>query len=203
MKIHLPPAFFQQNKLKEIYYKSFIVKNTVEKFDTSFQQGLPVVSTTETEITLMNIKWGATKKNVVRILGAPRFVCQVSTHERKVVLFFKQEILGEKAIIQCHFLKDQFYYAHIDFVASLSKENKKVQEMVKHRYLRSHIGTDRSLIITDPTNNKLILEHNVYLHLDYLTGKPALLKKLREGDFDDLQRNNTSKDVKHQWLLQL
>jgi hypothetical protein len=179
-----------------------LVKNTREKFEPSFQQNFPVILTTEKEILMMNIKWGATKKSVVRLLGAPRFTCTKSTDERHVILFFKQEIVGEKAIIQCHFLKDQFYYAHIDFTASLSQENKKVQEMVKHRYLTSDVGTERSLIITDPAANKLILEHNVYLHLEYLTGNPAMIKKITEGGFINVE-GKTGNNAKKPSLLQL
>lgn len=203
MKIRFSPSFFQHNKLKEIYYKSLVVKNTSEKFERRFQHTYPVQSATEKEILMMDIKWGATRKTVCRVLGAPRFICKSATDERDVIVFFKQEIVGEKAIIQCHFLKDQFYYAHIDFIASLSRDNKKVQEMVKHKYLTPQVATDRDLIVTDPDNNTLILEHNVYLHLDYLTGKPAVIRKIRESRYVDLWENDSPRDPVKQSVLRL
>ena len=183
MKIHLPSSFFQPNKLKEIYYKSLVVKNTEEKFDPLCHRAFPLLFETEKEIMMMNIKWGASRKTVTRLLGNPRFACKALADDRSDILFFKQEIQQEKAIIQCHFLKDQFYYAHIDFVSSLSTENLKIQEMVRHKFQIADLKADRNLIITDPAENKLILEHNVYLHLEYLTGKPSIVKKIKEQAF--------------------
>src|SRR5688572_12301412 len=124
MKINFPACFFQHNKLKEIYYKSFIVKNSQEKFGLDFQRNFPLVEIAQ-EISMMNIRWGSSKKTLTRLLGNPRFANKPVADASSEILFFKQQIAEEKAIIQCHFFKDQFFYSHIDFVTSLSRENKK------------------------------------------------------------------------------
>jgi hypothetical protein len=180
MKITFPACFFQHNKLKEIYYKSFIVKNSQEKFGHDFQRNFPLIEIAQ-DISMMNIQWGSSSKTVTRLLGNPRFATKPVGDAAADILFFKQQIAEEKAIIQCHFLKDQFYYSRVDFVTSLSRENKKVQEMVRQKYDledKKYVG---NLVIADACGNKLIIEDNVYLQLHYITGKPALVRKIYES----------------------
>jgi hypothetical protein len=179
MKVKFPACFFQHNKLKEIFYKSYIVKNSQDKFAGDFQSRFPGMETVE-EILMMNIRWGSSKKTVTRLLGNPRFANRPVADPAKEILFFKQQIAEEKAIVQCHFIKDQFYYGHVDFVSSLSRENKTVQEMVREKFKLAERDGLSSMIITDPASNKLVIEHNVYLQLHYITGKPALVRKIND-----------------------
>ena len=180
MKITFPACFFQHNRLKEIYYKSFIVKNSQEKFGHDFQRNFPLLEIAQ-EILMMNVKWGSSKKTIIRLLGNPRFANKPLAHAPREILFFKQQIAEEKAIIQCHFFKDQFYYSQLDFVTSLSRENKKVQEMVRQKYGIEDNKYSGDLVLADPCGNKLIIENNVYLQLHYMTGKPALVRKIYES----------------------
>ena len=180
MKITFPTCFFQHNKLKEIYYKSFIVKNSQEKFGHDFQRSFPLVEIAQ-EISMMSIKWGSSKKTVTRLVGNPRYSTKTLADAASEILFFKRQIAEEKAIIQCHFFKDQFFYSHIDFVTSLSRENKKVQEMVRQKYGLEEEKYSGNIVIADPCGNKLIVEDNVYLRLNYMTGKPALVRKIYES----------------------
>ena len=196
MKITFPACFFQHNKLKEIYYKSYIVKNSQEKFNPDFQHRFPLIETSQ-DVLMMNIKWGSSKKTVTRLLGSPRFANKPPGDPAQDILLFKQQIAEEKAIIQCHFIKDQFYYGHIDFVTSLSRENKKVQEMVRQKYGLTETGYPGTVAIADAECNKLIIEENVYLQMHYITGKPALVRKINEAGMRAEIQQRDNQVVRH------
>ena len=72
-----------------------------------------------------------------------------------------------------------------------------MQEMVREKFSLGGTGGLSSMIITDPAANKLVIEHNVYLQLHYITGKPALVRKINELSIRSDVRERDKMVVRH------
>lgn len=201
MKIQLPDGFFGNNKIKEVYYNSFLVKQVEAKF---FPEALPcfVQLEAKTEVKLMELPWGCSRKSMIRFLGNPRFIIKPHQQASQEIFFFKQQIHGEKSIIQCHFLSDQFYFAHVDFISSLSSENKKILSLLQQKYCYDQFP-DEKIIIRDRDGNRILVDRNVYLRLDYLTGRGALIEKMKSVASRHRQAVLLASTLKPDTLIQL
>ena len=150
------------------------------------------------DVVFKDLLWGMTSRDVAHSLGGVRYkIDKLNDLSEHQILFFKREIMDQKTIIQCHFLHNQLYFVHIDFLSCLSKELDMIQEMIYRKYAVEHRTGSYSCAIKDCYQNKLIINNDVILSLSYISGMPSIAKILEK----QLQRKAVAQKEKVESML--
>ena len=177
MKLLSKRSFFSTYNERDQFYKSLIVKNTLQSSYQCLTTELPETAESYQDIIYKGIPWGSSSRDVVTKLGAARYkVEELNDLEDHLILFFKREILNEKAIVQCHFIDNQLYFIHIDFLSSLSVDVTFIHDLILKKYLLSHHAAARPLSLKDCYQNKLIINTDVTLSLSYVSGTASIAR---------------------------
>jgi hypothetical protein len=181
MKLLIKRSFFSSHSERDQYYQSLVVKNTVESSYKAVSQTHPGIAESYKDVVFKDLLWGMTSRDVIHRLGSPRYkldkLNDLSDHQ---ILFFKREIMDQKTVMQCHFLHNQLYFVHIDFLSCLSKELDMIQQMIYRKYGLDHTTGSYSNAIKDCYQNKLVINNDVILSLSYISGMPSVAKILEK-----------------------
>jgi hypothetical protein len=189
MKLLTKRSFFSSYNERDHYYKSLIVKNTVESSYQAVSRVYPGITETYKDVIFKDLLWGTTSRDVIHSLGSPRYkVDKLNDLTDHQILFFKREIMDQKTVMQCHFLHNQLYFLHIDFLSSLSKELEMIQQMIYRKYALNNTPGVPGNAIKDCYQNKLIINNDVILSLSYISGMPSVAKILEK----QLQRKSVT-----------
>ena len=176
MKLLSTRSIFASGNERALYYRSLIVKGDLQSSYAAVSKTYQDLTESYKDIMYSELKWGSSSKEVTSRLGNPRYkVDALNDLQQHQVLFFKREILGHRAIVQCHFLYNQLYFVHIDFVSALSNELGCINELILKKY--ALLPVDRrvgNFCITDGNQNKLQINNDVTLSLTYISGLPSV-----------------------------
>src|SRR5687768_6633771 len=198
MKLLSKRSFFSSYNERDHYYNSLIVKNTVESSYQTVSRSHPGIIESYKDVVFKDLLWGMTSRDVVHRLGSPRYkVDRLNDLNDHLILFFKREIMDQKTVMQCHFLHNQLYFIHIDFLSSLSKEISMIQEMIFKKYALGKSLSQQGNCIKDCYQNKLIINNDVILSLSYISGTPSVMKILEK----QLQRKMITEKERMQYRL--
>ena len=198
MKLLSKKSFFSSNTGRDHYYNSLIVKNTVESSYKTVSREHPGIIESYKDVVFKDLLWGMAPRDVVQRLGSARYkVDKLNDLNDHLILFFKKEIMDQKTVMQCHFLSNQLYFIHIDFLSSFSKEVGMIQEMIYKKYVPGRSLSAQGNCIKDCYQNKLIINNDVILSLSYISGTPALINMFEK----QLQRNATREKSRMQYML--
>jgi hypothetical protein len=193
MRNTLQKSLFPHLKEKEVYYRNLIVKESLESSIETLSRKHPEMIKSFHDITFNNLAWGSSEKEIVRKLGDPRYKFQkVNDLDKHVILFFKIQICGHYAILQCHLFENELYFLHMHVARSLQRDVRFIEEMIHKKYSSEEFNPKANTCFEDYFQNKLVIEENVYLNIYYMSGKPAFLQKLQR----ELFLNRNSRQVK-------
>jgi hypothetical protein len=181
MRLSLPRTLFPAFKEREDYYRNLIVKDTLETTVHALQVNDPGISKTFHDITFKEISWGSSEKELIRKFGPARYKFQkINDLDKHVILFFKTKVCGQNAIIQCHLLENELYFLHIDFVNSVYKDVKFIEEIIHKKYSPSPYDPEIKTCFEDYFQNKLLISHTVYMNICYISGQVSILQKFEK-----------------------
>jgi hypothetical protein len=192
MKIFSKNAYYYSYIDRQYYYKSLVVKNSLPVTLEYLTKEHRVIFDTARNVMFKDLAWGISPRQTVNKLGRIRYKVENSNEfENHQILFFKRGILAQKAVMQCHFLRNELYFIHIDFHSSLSNELGFVSDMVFEKYLPTQTAAGPNTCIRDRHDNKLILNNEVTLNISYISGKPAIMKDLQKELLAQKNRQTT------------
>jgi hypothetical protein len=177
MKLLSKRSFFSTYNERDQFYKSLIVKNTLQSSYYCLTTERPGTAESYQDIIYKEIPWGSSSRDVINRLGAARYrVEELNDLDNHLILFFKREILNEKAVVQCHFIDNQLYFIHIDFLSSLSIDVAFIHDLIVKKYLLSEAMPGKPVSIKDCFQNRLIINTDVTLGLSYVSGTASVAR---------------------------
>lgn len=157
---------------KESFYRSFINQYYLDFAHNQLAQEHHDPFLSKTLIAPHDIQFGATPRKVIWKIGMPSFqVKDINDFDKHKILFYRTKLLGQRVLIQFHFINGFFYYSQLSFLSFTEKTNSILFSSIRNKYEcpASMEGSDR-LHMTDICGNKLIIEKGVYLTASYITG---------------------------------
>jgi hypothetical protein len=189
MKIGLQRPFLSTDNERDVYYKSLVVKNTLQTTLACLNNNDPQKDTFQ-DIIFHDIPWASNSRTVIQKLGNPRYKLQkLNDLKDHLVLFFKMTLHDQPVVLQCHFVDNELYFVHIDFFTAAFDDIAFINEIIRKKYALQQDDSE-SLNFKDCYQNRLIIDHNVHYGINYICGQFAILKKL--------QNQLAQKEIKNQ-----
>jgi hypothetical protein len=162
-------SFYQE---KESFYRSFINQYYLDFAHQHITQEHHNPYMTSTLIAPHDIQFGASIRKVIWKIGMPSFqVKDINDFKDHKILFYRTKLLGQKVLLQFHFINGFFYYSQLSFLSFTEKTNDILSNSIKAKYQCSGSFEEEDRIhMTDICGNKLIIEKGVYLTVSYITG---------------------------------
>jgi hypothetical protein len=200
MKRSIHKYLFSNPRERDHYYRSLIVKDSLTATVELLSKKDEGTTKTFNDIIFNEISWGSSERVLIRKLGMPRIRFQnINDLEHHTILFFKLEIGGKIAVVQCHLLENELYFLHLNFVMSPFNEVKVIEEMIREKYSVGITSPNSVVSCTDYFQNKLIIQHNVCLNISYISGKHSILHKLEKqmlNNYHSIQLKSKEKQYK-------
>lgn len=136
--------------------------------------------TARQSIQFRNIPFGASPREVAKLIGNPRYkIVDHNLLDEHVVYFYKITQGGIKTKFQLHFISNTFFMASYGFDLG----NKESVEEIESALLLKYMGIpfhefDKELCISDSSGNSIILEKDFEFHVIYLCGKEEVHRKI-------------------------
>ena len=167
---------------KESFYRSFINQYYLDFAHNQLAQEHYDPYLSKTLIAPHDIQFGATPRKIIWKIGMPSFqVTDINDFKNHKILFYRTKLLGQRVLIQFHFINGFFYYSQLSFLSFTEKTNSILFNSIRNKYEcpGSMEESDR-LHMTDICGNKLIIEKGVYLTVSYITGDSYPRKLMQE-----------------------
>lgn len=168
------------------YYKQFINECDVEGVIDLLHKTPLLLFTTEKEITFQNIRFGASLRSVIAILGKPKFSYYMDTlRHRYEVKIFKQNLQGINIICIGHFINNQLFVINTICQHIVPQLKKFIIQQVSLKYALNIIHNEdlmlnEDLCLSDVHGNKFLLQDVGYVSSYYISGDPVYRQWLEE-----------------------
>jgi hypothetical protein len=171
---------------RENFYKNFLVDTTPKSLMNSLTANCMGMAATADQISFKETPWGSTRKTVMRKFGSPRYIFDNTASLRNhLIFFYKQTLLNEKVVIQFHFLEDELFLIHVDFLSNTSLDIKAIKNVVEKKYGPIQVYQN-DIYLIDDSQNRLIIKQNLYLTFTYTSGESSVIRKLEKQIADKM-----------------
>ena len=166
---------------RDYYYESINFAENPFELQNIFDLSQREHKHTSAEIRFNNVEFGQSSKDVIKILGRPKFVSSDSLKfPGHSVLFYRYHLLGTKTIAQLHFLHDRFVLGTYLFRSALNEDEINIIESV---LLNKYLGSDETLadwqVITDDSKNAIKIEDSAQYMIHYVSGEQKIRDSIK------------------------
>src|SRR5690349_23064981 len=181
MKILSKGYLFSSRNERDEFYRNLILKNNLHTTHDCLTRINSSSIDSYKDIIFRGLLWGSSVKDVIATLGTPRYkVEKLNDLNDHLVLFFKREILQQRAIVQCHFLQNELYFVHVDFPQAFSHELRHISDAIYNKYALNKPTEIANHCLVDCYQNKLVIHNDVTLSISYISGTASIVKLLEK-----------------------
>ena len=157
---------------REDYYQNLFTDRSISSLLHWVSLKEEAVCNPHIQLAFRGIHFGASKKDMHKKLGKPRFIIQNPQLAQHEVFFYRFSINRLHSIAALHFLENEFFMASHTFKQISTKNYQRVLEALTSKY--GVMLTDCETAVKDPQNHLVSVNPGLYLSVRYVSGQPHI-----------------------------
>ena len=162
------------------YYERLVLPKDISFFSRIFQSKNTALPSS-LPVAFRELKFGDSPKIVSRKLKLPRYIIE-NYGIASQIYFYKETINHHRAIIQLHFLHEEFFCACYTFRHESNGEQIRIKKMLFEKYARLNGNTfEKCNALIDSLGNIIFIYDNITLNIFYLWGNEKIEKVISDS----------------------
>lgn len=201
-------AYYARTR-KDFYMEHLFPKDPKRYCD--FEMGRENFINASKTVSFKNITFGENESNIIKTIGAPRFVIEKPYPLFPVkVLFYQEQLNNLRVVSQLHFFEGRFFYACYSILNWTNADLVNYKEIILNKYSDRKNGTkekpnkeidqERVTTLIDEKNNHLIITADVYLHFTYYSAKNEIANHLQSIQIAEAKKKLKQQQIAHDYF---